>query len=122
MRNGFATALIFACSVACGAKAGSPKLEGHWKGLRADVADPTTASSALQFALQTEVTAKGNQITIKTPFNTSTSTYAVDSEDKQSIVIHTDKEPAETFTFLSADQMQWRMDEKRTIVFQRVKD
>ncbi len=122
MRSSLALAVIFALT-ACGAKSGSAKLEGHWKGVRADGGDPAVANNALTFALQTDIVAKGNQITISTPGQRTSGTYAVETEDKTSVVIRSDRDPTpETFTFADANTMSWRIDPNRAIVFQRVKE
>ena len=105
----------------CGGK-GSAKLEGHWKGQSAEGVDGPAANSAAAFAVQTEIFAKGNQITISTPASKSTGTYTVESEDKTGLVIKPEKDAAETFTFTDANTMSWRVDQNRSIVFVRVKE
>lgn len=123
MRSSLALAITFTCLAACGGKSGSAKLEGHWKGVRADGVDPVVANSGLTFALSTEIYAKGNQITISTPSQKTSGTYAVETEDKTSLVIRSDRDPTpETFTFADANTMSWRIDPNRSIVFQRVKE
>jgi hypothetical protein len=104
-------------------KKGSSKLEGHWKGVRAEGVDPSAQIAATAFATGTEIIAQGDKIAIQTPSGRSpTSTYTIDKEDAPTLVIHTDRDPtAETFTFNEkADTMLWRIDETRRIVFRRV--
>jgi hypothetical protein len=103
---------------------GSQKLEGHWKGQRAEGVPDTAQLSANTFALGTEIIAQGNQIAIQTPAGRNPpATYVVDKEDATTLVIHTDKDgnQAETFTFNEkADLMVWKIDAQRSITFKKV--
>lgn len=106
---------------------GSAKLEGRWKGVRADGVGPAVQDAANAFATQTEITARGNVITVSTPQSKGQQgTYVVDDENKTTVVLHTDKDgPAnkETFGFSEDGKtMTWRLGEGRTIVFQKTKD
>lgn len=117
-------ALAIAGSIGC--KHPGSKLEGHWKGTRAEgVGGAQDAANA--FATQTEITAKGTTITIVTPGGKPvTATFVVDNESASTVVVHTDKDGAgnkETFGFTDdAKTMTWRMGEGRTLTFQRQKD
>lgn len=102
---------------------GSKKLEGHWRGIKAEGVDPGAQSSATQFAAGMEIIAQGNQIAIQTQAGRSpTATYFVDKEDGATLVIHTDRDPAtETFLFNEkGDLMVWRIDQTHTITFKKV--
>lgn len=102
---------------------GSPRLEGHWRGIRAEGVDQAAQPAANAFATSTEIIAQGNQIAIQTQAGRSpTATYVVDKEDGPTLVIHTDRDPAtETFTFNEkADLMIWRIDQAHTITFKRI--
>ena len=102
---------------------GSPKLEGHWKGVRADGVDPSAQVNTSSFATSTEIIAQGDKIAIQTQAGRSpTTTYVVDKEDPTTLVIHTAGDPtAETFTFNEkADQMVWHIDGTRMITFKKV--
>jgi hypothetical protein len=102
---------------------GSQKLEGHWKGQKAEGVPETAQVSASSFAIGTEIVAQGNQITIQTPGGRQApATYTVDKEDATSLVIHTDRDPSsETFTFNEkADTMIWKLDPQRSITFKKV--
>lgn len=106
-----------------GCRRGSAKLEGRWKGVRAEGVDPTSAQKAEVFATSTEIVAIGDKIAIQTPAGRSqTSTYTIDKEDATTLVIHTDRDPnAETFTFNEkGDTMVWRIDETRRIWFKKL--
>ena len=103
---------------------GSQKLEGHWKGVKAEGAAEPSVMAANTFAQGTEIIAQGNQIAIQTPAGRNpAATYTVDKEDPTTLVIHTDRDGAnaETFTFNEkADQMVWKIDAQRSITFKKL--
>jgi hypothetical protein len=106
---------------------GSTKLEGRWKGVRAEGVSAERQHDANTFAVGTQISAKGNVITITTPQGKpQQGTYFVDDENKTTLVIHTDKDgPAAKETFAFGDDgktMTWRIGEGRTIVFEKQKD
>ena len=118
-------ALAIVGSIGC--KHPSSKLEGHWKGTRAEGVGPTQQDAANAFATQTEITAKGTTITIRTPgAKPQAANLVIDSESPTTVVVHTDKDGAsntETFGFSDEGKtMIWRLGEGRTITFQRQKD
>ena len=118
-------ALAIAGSIGC--KHPGSKLEGHWKGTRAEGVGPGAQDAANAFAVQTEITAKGTTITITTPgAKPQAATFVVDSESPTTIVVHTDKDGTankETFAFSDEGKtMVWRLGEGRSITFQRQKD
>jgi hypothetical protein len=102
---------------------GSQKLEGRWKGQKAEGVPENVQVAANAFAIGTEIIARGNQIAIQTPGKqTPAATYFVDKEDATTVVIHTDRDRStETFTFNEkADEMTWKIDAERSIVFKKV--
>jgi hypothetical protein len=106
---------------------GSAKLEGRWRGLRADGVGAPAQDAANAFALATEITAKGNQITVTTPgAKPQPGTYVIDDENKTTLILHTDRDgPTAKETFAFSDDgktMTWRLGEGRTIVFSKQKD
>lgn len=106
---------------------GSAKLEGHWRGLRAEGVSPQVQEAANSFAAQTEITARGNTITIATPGAKAVQApYVVDDEKGSVVVVHTEKDGAgnkETFQFTEDGKtMSWRLGEGRSILFQKQKD
>jgi hypothetical protein len=119
----FFTSLSLLSAAASGCKhQGSPKLEGHWRGVRVEGVAPESQAGANAFAVGTELLAKGDQVAMAAPGQKRIqATYTVDSEDKNSLVIHTDKDGSQTLTF-SADgkTMTWAVDERRKMTFQRV--
>jgi len=125
---GLALTMLGSVATASGCKhPGSAKLEGHWRGTRAEGVEPRVQDAANAFALGTEIIARGNQITVSTPQSRGQQgTYTVDDENKTTLVLHTDKDGAnakETFTFSDDGRtMTWRLGEGRTIVFTKLKD
>jgi hypothetical protein len=125
-RNVLVLALLLAGAAAC-KHSGSAKLEGRWRGTRAEGVAPAVQEQANTFATQTEIVAKGNAITITTPAaKPQSATFTVDDENKTTLVVHTDKDgPANKETFSFADEgrtMTWRLGEGRTIVFTKLKE
>lgn len=121
-------ALLLSLPLATGCKhPGSAKLEGHWKGTRAEGVSPGSQEAANAFAMQTEIFARGDKITVSTPAaKGQQAVYVVDDENKTTIVLHTDKDgPTNKETFAFSDEgktMTWRLGEGRTIIFQKQKD
>jgi hypothetical protein len=118
-------ALAIAGSIGC--KHPGSKLEGHWKGTRAEGVGPGAQDAANAFATQTEITAKGTTITITVPgAKPQAASFVIDSENPTTVVVHTDKDGAdkqETFAFSDEGRtMVWRLGEGRTMTFQRLKD
>ena len=118
-------ALFGASMIGC--KHPSSKLEGHWKGTRADGVAAGAQDAANAFATQTEIVARGNSITISTPGTKGQQgTFVVDSETPSVVLVHTDKDgPAnkETFSFAEDGKtMTWRLGDGRTITFQKLKE
>jgi hypothetical protein len=106
---------------------GSAKLEGRWRGTRAEGVTPAVQEAANTFASQTEIVARGNLITIATPGGRGPqATYVVDDETKTTLVLHTDKDGVankETFSFADdAKTMTWRLGDGRTIIFTKLKE
>ena len=101
---------------------GSQKLEGHWKGQSALGVASEHQINANVYALGTDIIAKGNQISISTPAAKNvTATYVVEKEDAATLVIRTDKDSSsETFIFTDAKTMQWKVDDRRAIVFKKI--
>jgi len=101
---------------------GAARLEGRWKGRRADGVTPELQSSANAFAVASEITVRGDQIAFTTPAARNvTATLFVDKDEGGAVVIHTNKDvSSETFTFSGDKTMSWKIDEKRSIVFEKV--
>jgi len=125
-RNALLLALLFVGAAAC-KRSGSAKLEGRWRGTRAEGVPPAVQEAANTFATQTEIVAKGSSITISTPAaKPQSATFTVDDENKTTLVVHTDKDGlANKETFAFADEgktMTWRLGEGRSIVFTKLKE
>lgn len=102
---------------------GSQKLEGRWRGQRADGVPEAAQVSANTFATSTEIIAQGDQIVIQTPAGRSPGArYTIDKEDEATLVIHTDRDDLpETFTFDErSGTMVWRIDDGRSMTFKKV--
>lgn len=117
--------ILLAALAASGCKhPGSQKLEGRWKGQKAEGVPETAVMAANTFALGSEIIAQGNQIVIHTPAGKNTpATYVVEKEDATTLVIHTDRDgTSETFTFNEkADTLVWRVDPQHSITFKKAR-
>jgi hypothetical protein len=119
---------ITALASTAGCKAqGSARLEGRWRGTRAEGVAAANQDAANAFATQTEIVARGNVLTVSTPqAKNQQSTYVVDDENKTTVVVHTDKDgPTSRETFAVTEEgktMAWRLGDGRSIVFQKLKD
>lgn len=116
-----AVVIVAVAGMAC-SKSGATRLEGHWKGTRADGVGGDVQTAANAFATQTEIDVKGDLITVTTPKDRQSGKYKVVREDKSQVVIVTDKDgpdDAQTFTFVDDKTMRWMVLEGRSIVFVR---
>jgi hypothetical protein len=110
---------VAVCAAGCGG-GGSSRLQGKWRGLRAEGVMPTTLAAANAFAAGMRLDVKGDAITVTTPTDKQSGHYKVVKEDKTSVIITTDKDgPAEpqTFTFVDDKTVRWAVDSGQTIVF-----
>jgi hypothetical protein len=99
---------------------GAPRLQGHWKGVRAEGVAPESAAAANAFATGTELEVTGDKITVSTPKDRQTGRYTVVRQDKTTLVVTTDKDgPKEpqTFTFVDDKTMRWAVLDGKAILF-----
>ncbi len=108
---------------ACG-RGGPSRLEGHWRGVRAEgVSGEAQEGAANAFASAMELDIKGDSITVSTGKDRQSGRFRIVREDKGSLVLTTEKDgpdEPQTFTFVDARTMKWAVLEGKTIVF--VKD
>ena len=105
----------------CG-RGGSARLEGHWRGVRAEGISPDAQSAANAFAVATELDVKGDTIAVSMPKERQAGRYKVVKDEKATLVIVTDKDgPGEpqTFTFVDENTMKWAVLDGKYIVFAR---
>jgi hypothetical protein len=109
--------------VACG-RGGPSRLEGHWRGVRAEgVPGDAQEAAANAFAAAMELDVKGDSITVSTGKERQSGRFRVVREDKTTLVLTTEKDgpdEPQTFTFVDGRTMRWAVLEGKTIVF--VKD
>ncbi len=121
MPSRLATLLFAIALVACGHK-GSPRLEGHWRGLHAEGVTPDVQGSADAFAMSTELDVRGEGLTVTTIKGKQSGKFKVKAEDKTSITIQTDGDgptDPQTFVFVDERTMKWNLLEGKTITFRR---
>ncbi len=115
-----ATALATAL-FGCGHK-GSPRLEGHWRGVSAEGVAPDVQASADLFATGTELDIRGENIVVATPKGKQAGKFRVKTEEKTQVTIWTDGDgptDPQTFTFIDERTMKWSVLEGKTILFRR---
>ena len=104
---------------ACGGD-GAARLQGKWRGVRAEGVSIETLAAANAFASATELDVKGDAITVTTPKDKQSGKYKVVKEDKTTLVITTDrdgKDDPQTFTFVDDKTVRWAVLEGKAIVF-----
>jgi hypothetical protein len=114
-------ALAALSGVGCGHK-GSPRLEGHWRGLSADGVATDVQASADLFATGTELDIRGENIVVSTPKGKQSGKFRVKTDEKNQITIWTDGDgpnDPQTFTFVDERTMKWSVLEGKTIIFRR---
>jgi hypothetical protein len=117
--SGIAALVCFA--VACSGS-GSKRLQGTWKGLRAEGVATNAVATANAFATSMQLDIRGDAITVQTPKDRQAGHYKVVKEDKASVVITTDKDgpsQPQTFTFVDDKTMRWAVVDGQAIVFAR---
>jgi hypothetical protein len=99
---------------------GAPRLQGHWRGVRAEGVPSESLPQANAFATGTELVVKGDSITVTTPKDRQSGRYKVVRQDKTTLVLTTDKDgpnERQTFTFVDDKTIRWAILEGKTIVF-----
>ena len=119
-------ALAFALAlVAAGCKHGSAKLEGRWRGMRAEGVTADVQAQADAFAVGTEIEVKGDSIAVITPAAKAKQTgkYKVVKEEKTVVVLYTEADgqtDPQTFTFVDEKTMKWTIVDGKTITFKKL--
>jgi hypothetical protein len=110
--------LVLVALTACGSK-GSARLEGSWKGLRAEGVLPHQQAAADSYALGTAFEFKGENVTLKSPKSSSTTRYKVEKDEGSTIVIRGDKDAKDpqTFTFIDPKTFRWSTAPGQSLVF-----
>jgi hypothetical protein len=111
----FALLSVSACK-----RAGSARLEGRWKGTKAEGVTPDLQARANDFASHMELDVAGDTITVKTSADTQSGKFKVLEETKTAVIIATDKDAPsdrQTFTFENDKTMKWSVMDGKTITF-----
>lgn len=105
--------------VAC-TRAGSPRLQGRWHGVRAEGVSGEASVGANAFAFHTQLHFDGAEMTVLSPHQAQAGRYRVVREDATTLVLVTDADgPSipETFTFGPDGTMRWAVLPGKAIVF-----
>lgn len=103
-------------------KPGSTRLEGRWRGGKAEGVLPAVQPAATQFAVDTELEFVADAVSVRTSSGKLSAKYTVVREDKRSIIIQTDRDgpsDPQTFTFDDERTMRWQVSPGKTISFIR---
>ena len=114
-------ALVLPVLAACSGD-GAPRLQGRWRGVRADGVSSDALAAANAFAIGTELEIKGDSITVTTPKDKQSGRYKVVKQDKATLVITTDKDgpgDPQTFTFVDDKTVRWAVLEGKSILFSK---
>jgi hypothetical protein len=120
-----ARASVLGAAVSLGAGChgeGAARLQGTWRGVRAEGASPDALAGANAFAVATELDVKGDALVVITPKETQSGRYRVLRQDRTTLVITTDRDGADdpqTFVFVDDKTLRWSVLEGRSIVFAR---
>ena len=101
---------------------GAVRLQGKWRGVRAEGIAAEALPVANVFATATELEVKGDAITVTTPKDRQSGRYRVVKQDKTMLVITTDKDGADdpqTFTFIDDRTVRWAVLDGKSILFAR---
>jgi hypothetical protein len=104
-------------------KSGAARLEGHWRGSKAEGVAGDAQTAANGFAMQMELDVKGDTISVRTIRDKQSSKFKVVREDKTSVVIQTEADAPkdeQLFTFGEGDRsIKWTVSEGKTITFNK---
>jgi hypothetical protein len=106
--------------VAC--ETGPARLQGRWRGVRAEGVSADRAEAANAFATALELDVRGVSLTVTSGGQRQTGQYRVLREDGSKVVLTTDGDgPLEpqTFTFLDEGVMRWALLPGKAIVLVR---
>jgi hypothetical protein len=113
--------LTMAASLGC-SRAGSARLQGHWRGVRAEGVAGDLVGAASAFAAGVSIDVRGDSMTVVQGAHRQVGRYRVIDEDATKVVLTTDADgPLEphTFVFVNGDTMRWEVLAGKAIVFTR---
>jgi len=117
--NRWALPLLVLGVLAC-TPVGSARLQGRWRGVRAEGVPGDASASANSFAFHTQLYFQGYELTAVFPHQAQSGRYRIVREDPASLVLTTDADgpsAPETFTFAADGTMRWAIVPGRAIIF-----
>jgi hypothetical protein len=117
-----ATVLFLAGSIGACTGAGAARLQGHWRGVRAEGVPGDVAAAANAFATGVSIDVRGDSMSVTQGDHRQVGRYRVVEEDAAKVVLTTDADgPLEPHTFVYVDQdtMRWDAVGGKGIVFVR---
>jgi hypothetical protein len=116
-----AVAVLVGSIVGCSG-VGASRLQGHWRGVRADGVGGDVSAAANAFAASVSIDVRGDSMIVTQGSHRQVGRYRVVQEDDAKLVLTTDADgPLEpqTFVFVDGDTMRWDVLAGKGIVFAR---
>lgn len=101
---------------------GASRLQGHWRGVRADGVGGDVSAAANAFAASVSIDVRGDSMIVTQGAHRQVGRYRVVQEDDTKLILTTDADgPLEpqTFVFVDTDTMRWDVLAGKGIVFAR---
>jgi len=114
-------AVLVGSMPAC-AGAGASRLQGHWRGTRADGVSGDVSAAANAFAASLSIDVTGDSMVVVQGAHRQVGRYRVLEEDGAKLVLSTDTDgplDPQTFVFVDPDTMRWDVLAGKEIVFTR---
>lgn len=105
---------------ACGGDKTAAKLEGTWKGVRAEGVSAEQKPAADAYANSLRLDFKGHDLTLASPKGQTKGAYKVISSDGKTIVLATERDgidAKQTFLLDGDATLKWKVDDTKVIVF-----
>jgi hypothetical protein len=119
MRRALLFPLALLCLSLLGAcKSGSPRLEGHWKGAKAEGVPAEQEAAATQYAQSLEMWFKGDTLTVQSGGTKRAGNFKVVKEEPDQVTIKSvfaNVEQQEVFVMVDANTVRWTVAQGRMV-------
>lgn len=121
MKRALAVLAVALVASLAGCKRPGARLEGRWQGIRAEGVPADQQEQANTFAKSVMIDARPEVIAVTVNGKIQVGPYRVIREDKESVVITTDRDQhqQETFVFIGNEGMRWQIQPSQVILFQK---
>lgn len=119
MRRAPSFLLALVCLTLLGAcKSGSPRLEGHWKGAKAEGVPIEQEAAATQYAQSLELWFKGDSLTVQSAGTKRAGNFKVVKDEPDQVTIKSSfagVEQPEVFVIVDANTVRWTVAQGRMV-------